>query len=254
VSVDTVVVVGGLGTYAAARDEGFVADLRAVGRRAGRVTSVCTGAEVLAATGLLDGHRATTHWASCDALAARHPDIEVVPDRIYVHDRDRWTSAGVTAALDLALALVEHDHGAELAHAVAGWLVVFVRRPGGQNQFSAQLSSDPARTPILVELQRWLPDHLDEDLSVAVLARRCGMSVRSFGRAFRAETGTSPAAAVEALRIEAARRLLETSDLTVGAVARQVGLRSPEVLHRAFRRRVGTTPAAYRDHFNRRSA
>lgn len=253
-AVDTLMVIGGVGTRAAARDERLVGALRAVGRRAGRVTSVCTGAEVLAATGLLDGHRATTHWASCDALAARHPAVEVVPDRIYVHDRDRWTSAGVTAALDLALALVEHDHGAELAHAVAGWLVVFVRRPGGQTQFSAQLSSEPARTPILVELQRWLPDHLDEDLSVAALSRRCGMSVRSFGRAFRSETGTSPAAAVEALRIEAARRLLETSDLTVGAVARQVGLRSPEVLHRAFRRRVGTTPAAYRDHFNRRTA
>lgn len=254
IEVDTLMVVGGLGTRAAARDERLVADLRTVGHRAGRVTSVCTGAEVLAATGLLDGHQATTHWASGDQLAARHPEVDVVPDRIYVHDRDRWTSAGVTAALDLALALVEHDHGAELAHAVAGWLVVFVRRPGGQTQFSAQLSSEPARTPILVELQRWLPDHLDEDLSVAALARRCGMSVRSFGRAFRAETGTSPAAAVEALRIEAARRLLETSDLTVGAVARQVGLRSPEVLHRAFRRRVGTTPAAYRQHFNRLSA
>ncbi len=253
-AVDTLLVVGGLGTRAAARDTRFVADLRAVGLRAGRVTSVCTGAEVLAATGLLDGHQATTHWASGDALGARHPEIDVVPDRIYVHDRDRWTSAGVTAALDLALALVEHDHGAELAHSVAGWLVVFVRRPGGQTQFSAQLSSEPARTPVLVDLQRWLPDHLDEDLSVAALARRCGMSVRSFGRAFRAETGASPAAAVEALRIEAARRLLETSDLTVSAVARQVGLRSPEVLHRAFRRRVGTTPAAYRDHFNRRSA
>src|SRR5690606_32490912 len=113
--VDTVTVVGGLGTRAAARDERLVADLAAVGRRARRVTSVCTGAEVLAATGLLDGHRATTHWASCDALGARHPEIEVVPDRIHVHDRDRWTSAGVTAALDLALALVEHDHGAELA-------------------------------------------------------------------------------------------------------------------------------------------
>ncbi|WP_219942807.1 GlxA family transcriptional regulator [Iamia sp. SCSIO 61187] len=254
VAVDTLVVVGGLGTRAAARDTTFVADLGAVGRRAGRVTSVCTGAEVLAATGLLDDHQATTHWASCDRLAADHPAIDVVADRIYVRDRDRWTSAGVTSALDLALALVEHDHGAELAHAVAGWLVVFVRRPGGQTQFSAQLSSAPARTPAIRELQRWLPDHLDEDLSVAALASRCAMSVRTFGRAFRAETGTSPAAAVEALRVEAARRLLETSDLTVGAVARRVGLRSPEVLHRAFRRRVGTTPAAYRAHFNRLSA
>ncbi len=247
--VDTVMVVGGLGSAAAARDARLVADLRAVARASRRITSVCTGAVVLAATGLLDGHQATTHWASCTDLARAHPEVEVLPDRIYVRDRDRWTSAGVTAALDLALALVEHDHGTELAHAVAGWLVVFVRRPGGQAQFSAQLSAAPARTPALVELQRWLPDHLDEDLSVARLAERCAMSVRTFGRAFRAETGESPAAAVETLRIEAARRLLESSDLTVAAIARQVGLRSAEVLHRAFRRRLGTTPHAYRQHF-----
>lgn len=249
VMVETLMVVGGLGSRAAAADDRLLADVAAVGQRAGRVTSVCTGAAVLAGAGLLDGHRATTHWAACDALAAAHPEVTVEPDRIYVNDRDRWTSAGVTAGIDLALALIEHDHGAELAHAVAGWLVVFVRRPGGQAQFSAQLSAGPARTPALVELQRWLPDHLDEDLSVAALAARCHMSVRSFGRAFRAETGDSPAAAVEALRVEAARRLLETTDLTVAAVARRVGLRSAEVLHRAFRRRVGTTPAAYRHHF-----
>ncbi len=249
VPVETLMVVGGLGSRAAAADRGLLTDLAAVGRRAGRVTSVCTGAAVLAAAGLLDGHRATTHWATCDDLAAAHPDLTVEPDRIYVRDRDRWTSAGVTAGIDLALALIEHDHGAELAHAVAGWLVVFVRRPGGQAQFSAQLSAGPAHTPTLVELQRWLPDHLDEDLSVAALAARCHMSVRSFGRAFRAETGEPPAAAVEALRVEAARRLLETTDLTVAAIAPRVGLRSAEVLHRAFRRRVGTTPAAYRHHF-----
>jgi transcriptional regulator GlxA family with amidase domain len=248
--VDTLMVVGGLGSHRTAGHDAFVADLRTLALGSSRVTSVCTGAIVLAATGLLAGHQATTHWASCADLARAHPAVEVLPDRIYVHDRDRWTSAGVTAALDLALALVEDDHGAELAHAVAGWLVVFVRRPGGQAQFSAQLAAAPARTPALVELQRWLPDHLDEDLSVARLAQRCAMSVRSFGRAFRAETGESPAAAVEALRIEAARRLLETSDLTVAAVARQVGLRSAEVLHRAFRRRVGTTPHAYRQHFH----
>lgn len=254
IPVETLMVIGGLGSRAAAADPGLLDDLRAVAARAGRVTSVCTGAEVLAAAGLLDGHRATTHWASSAALDRRHPAVTVEPDLIYVRDGDRWTSAGVTAALDLALALVEHDHGAELAHEVAGWLVVFVRRPGGQAQFSAQLAAAPARTPALQELQRWLPDHLDEDLSVARLAARCAMSVRTFGRAFRAETGESPAAAVEALRVESARRLLETTDLTVSAIARQVGLRSAETLHRAFRRRVGTTPAAYRQHFNQAPA
>jgi transcriptional regulator GlxA family with amidase domain len=204
---------------------------------------------VLAAAGLLDGYRATTHWASCDRLASEHPAVEVLPDRLHVHDRDRWTSAGVTAGIDLALAVVEHDHGTELAHAIAGWLVVFVRRPGGQSQFSAQLQVQAATTPALAELLAWLPDHLDEDLGVESLARRAAMSPRSFARAFRAETGTTPAAHVEALRVEAARRMLESTDLTVGAVAHRVGLRHPETLHRAFRRRVATTPQSYRDHF-----
>ena len=209
-------VVGGLGTRQAAGDEAFV------GRRRPRwppeperITSVCTGAFVLAAAGLLDGHRATTHWASCDDLAPAAPGVDVEPDRIYVRDGNRWTSAGVTAGIDLALALVEDDHGPELAHQVAGWLVVFVRRPGGQAQFSAQLQAQPARTPAIAEVQRWLPDHLDEDLD----GRRPRPPRRHEPAHLRpglpAETGTTPAAYVEALRVEAARRLLETTDLTV---------------------------------------
>ena len=138
---------------------------------------------------LLDGRRATTHWSACERLAARHPDVEVEPDRIYVRDGDVWTSAGVTAGIDLALALVEHDHGPELAHAVAGWLVVFVRRPGGQAQFSAQLLAQPARSPAIVELQRWIPDHLDGDLTVEALAARVGMSPRNLARRFKEEAG-----------------------------------------------------------------
>lgn len=219
---------------------------------ADRVTSVCTGALVLAAAGLLDGRRATTHWASCEYLAT-FPGVTVEPDRIYVRDGDRWTSAGVTAGIDLALALVDADHGAELAHQVATYLVVFARRPGGQAQFSASLRAQPARSPALADLQRWLPDHLAEDLTVERLAERAAMSPRSFARAFRAETGTTPAAHVEALRVEAARRLLETSDLTVAEIARRVGLAHAETLHRAFVRRAGTTPAAYRQHFARRA-
>lgn len=251
--VDTVQVVGGLGVDEFANDSRVLGDLRRLSARARRTTSVCTGAVALAAAGLLDGYRATTHWASCRRLAQRHPDVEVEPDQIYVHDRDRWTSAGVTAATDLALALVEDDNGPELAHAVAGWLVVFVRRPGGQAQFSAQLLADPARSPSIAAVQRWLPDHLAEDLSVARLAQRAGMSARHFARAFRAETGTTPAAFVEALRVEAARRLLETSDGTVAAIAAAVGMRHGETLHRAFQRRVGTTPNRYRQHFRRQA-
>lgn len=249
--VDTLMAVGGLGVHAAATDGGLLDDLRRLSAGARRTTSVCSGAFLLAHAGLLDGHRATTHWASCEQLADQHPDVEVHSDRIYVRDRDRWTSAGVTAGIDLALALVEDDHGPDLAHAVAAWLVVFVRRPGGQSQFSAQLQARPARREELRELQRWVPDHLGEDLSIAALARRAAMSERTFVRAWRAETGTTPAAYVEALRIEAARRLLETSDLTVAAIAADVGLGRPETLHRAVRRRLGTTPDQYRQHFAR---
>jgi transcriptional regulator GlxA family with amidase domain len=252
--VDTLVVVGGVGARGLVGDEALLDDLRRISARARRTTSVCSGAALLAAAGLLDGFQATTHWAYCADLARRHPDVDVLADRIFVHDRDRWTSAGVTAGIDLFLALVEDDAGAELAHAIAGWLVVFVRRPGGQAQFSAQLRSQPARSPAIGELQRWLPDHLDEDLSVDTLAARAGMSSRTFARTFAAETGTTPAAYVEELRIEAARRLLEGSDLTVETVAKRVGFRRPETLYRAFRRRVATTPDRYRQHFARTSA
>lgn len=253
-SVDLVAVVGGHGTRAARRHDSFLADLATVAGRAERVTSVCTGAWLLAAAGLLDGYAATTHWSSCAALAARHPDVAVQPDRIYVRDRDRWTSAGVTAGIDLFLAIVEDDHGADLAHEVARWLVVFARRPGGQSQFSAQLRAKPATTASIAELQRWVTDHLGEHLTVEVLAAQASMSPRTFARFFVRETGLTPAAYVEELRVEAAQRLLETSDLTVAVVADRVGLKHPEVLHRAFRRRVGTTPDRYRQHFSRRAS
>jgi transcriptional regulator GlxA family with amidase domain len=251
--VDTLTVVGGAGTIDALADDGFVADVARLSRRAGRTTSVCTGSFVLAAAGLLDGYAATTHWAYCDEFAA-HDAIDVRNDRIFVRDRDRWTSAGVTAGIDLFLALVEEDHGPELAHQVAAWLVVFVRRPGGQSQFSAQLRARPASTPSIAELQRWLSDHLDVDLTVDALAARAGMSPRNFARAFVRETGTTPAAYVEQLRIEATRRLLETTDHTVSAIARHVGIRHAETLHRAFRRRLGTTPELYRQHFGRQGS
>jgi transcriptional regulator GlxA family with amidase domain len=251
--IDTLAVVGGLRTAEVARNRQVVDDLTAVAQRAGRTASICSGALLLAATGLLDGHQATTHWAYGDVLARRHPAIEVLADRIFVHDGDRWSSAGVTAGIDLALALVEHDHGPELAHEIAKWLVVFVRRPGGQAQFSAQLLTQPARSTPIDAVQRWLPDHLEDDLCVEALARRAGMSPRHFARAFRDETATTPAVYVERLRIEAARRLLETSDLTVEAISRRVGMRRAETLHRAFRRRLGTTPDRYRQHFGRRA-
>lgn len=250
--IDILLVVGGAGSRAAAQDAALVADVAALSRSARQTASVCTGAFVLAAAGILAGRQATTHWAACDELASAYEDVEVVADRIYVRDGDVWTSAGVTAGIDLALAVVDADHGPELSHNVARWLVVFTRRPGGQAQFSAQLRSEPGRTPPIAELQRWMPDHLADDLTVDTLAYRSAMSPRTFARTFRSETGTTPAAYVESLRVEAARRLLETSDLTVDAIATAVGLRHGETLHRAFRRRVATTPDRYRQHFARR--
>jgi transcriptional regulator GlxA family with amidase domain len=252
--VDTLVVVGGDGTRSMRDEPRFLADLASVAQRAPRVASVCTGAWLLAAARLLDGYEATTHWAWCDALAARHPDVRVRPDRLYVHDDDRWTSAGVTSGVDLFLAIVQADRGAELSHQVAGWLVVFVHRPGGQSQFSAQLHAQRATTTSIADLQAWLADHLDEHLAVDALAARVGMSPRTFARVFRRETGTTPAAFVEELRVEAARRLLQTTDLTVATVAGRVGMKHAETLYRAFQRRLGTTPDRYRQHFRRKAS
>lgn len=248
--LDTLVVVGGTGSRTVAEDPDALTLVRDAAARSRRTTSVCTGALVLAAAGLLDGYEATTHWAWCDRLAER-PGVTVHPDRIFVRDRDRWTSAGVTAGIDLALALVEDDLGVEVAHETAGHLVVFARRPGGQAQFSVQLRAQAGRTPAMVDLLAWLPDHLGDDLAVDRLAERAAMSPRTFARTFRAEVGATPAAHVESLRIEAAKRLLCTTDLTVDAVAARVGLGQGERLHRAFGRRVGTTPTRYREHFSR---
>lgn len=248
---DTLLVVGGLGVDRFTSDTRALDDIRRISEHARRTTSVCTGSLALARAGLLDGYHATTHWASCERMRAEHPHVTVEPDRIYVHDRDRWTSAGVTAGIDVALALVEDDFGAQLAHVVAGWLVVFVRRPGGQSQFSVHMRNQPARTPAIVELQRWLPNNLDDDLSVEALAGRVGMSPRNFARVFRHEVGVTPGGLVEALRVEAAKSLLETTDLLIPVVAERVGFGRPETLHRAFVRRTGTTPGSYRQHFQR---
>jgi transcriptional regulator GlxA family with amidase domain len=252
--IDTLVVAGGRGVQAAIHDERLVAWVKAAARRSRRVTSVCTGAFLLAQTGLLDGRRATTHWASCALLATRHPGIEVEADPIFVRDGNVITSAGVTAGMDLALALVEEDLGRELALEVARWLVVFVKRPGGQAQFSAQLEAQMADRQPLRELQQWLPDHLDEDLSVPALARRASMSERNFARAFRDETGLTPATYVEAARVERARIFLDSGDLPVETIARQTGFGTVETMRRAFRRRVGVSPAGYRSRFRSEAA
>jgi transcriptional regulator GlxA family with amidase domain len=249
-AIDTLVVVGGTGTVEAAVDAALVNWIGAAATRSRRVTSVCSGAFLLAAAGLLDGKRATTHWSSCDRLAAIFPAVTVEPDPIYVRDGDVWTSAGVTAGMDLALALVEDDLGADVAREVARWLVLFVQRPGGQSQFSAQLAAQQPERDALRATTEWIIDHLAGDLSVPALARRAGMSTRNFARTFRQELGTTPASFVETARVEAARRLLESTDRSVDDIARACGFGTVETMHRTFNRTVRVTPGQYRRHFS----
>ncbi len=249
--VDTLIIAGGRGVRTAAQDESLVGWVRDTAGRARRTASVCTGAFVLAAAGLLDGRRATTHWAYCDELAHSHPEVRVDPKPIFVRDGNVWTSAGVTAGMDLALALAEDDLGPEIAHRTARQLVVFLQRPGDQAQFSSHLATPPASRKPLRELQSWVADHLGEDLRVEMLAARAAMSPRNFARAFRRETGLTPATYVEKLRVEAARRLLEHGAEPVEVVTQRTGFGTPETMRRAFARRVGVPPAQYRARFSR---
>ena len=242
-AIDTLVVVGGEGAEAAAGDAQLVEWVRRAASRSRRVTSVCSGAFVLAAAGLLDGRRATTHWAACSRLARAYPRVTVEPEPIFVEDGNVWTSAGVTAGMDLALALVEADLGREVALMTARQLVLFVQRSGGQAQFSAQLGAQLAERDPLRELQITIAEHPDGDYRVDRLASRVAMSPR------RAEVGCSPAAYVERARIEVARRMLETTGLPVDGVARAAGFGTAETMRRAFARRVGASPTEYRDRF-----
>ena len=247
--IDTLVVAGGTGVHDAVGDADLVRWLTQATRRSRRVTSVCTGAFLLAEAGMLEGRRATTHWASAGLLAERHPAVDVDPDRIFVRDEPVWTSAGVTAGIDLALALVEDDHGREAALEVARWLVVFATRPGGQSQFSAPLSAQTAERRPLREVQEWVVADPARDCTVEALAERACMSPRNFSRAFRAEAGLSPAAWVETVRVEHARRLLEAASAPVESVAAECGFGTVETMRRAFRRRLGVSPGDYRTRF-----
>ncbi len=248
-TIDTLVVAGGQGVRAAAGDERLISWLRLAARRSRRVASVCTGAFLLARAGLLDRRRATTHWAACAALRRSYPTIDVQDDPIFVRDGNVYTSAGVTAGIDLALALVEEDLSASAALGVARALVLFVRRPGGQAQFSQGLAGQAASRPGLRELQGWIVDNLAADLSVAALAERVFMSQRNFARVFTAEVGLTPAAYVEGLRLERARMLLETTDRQLEEIAQQCGFGTVETLRRTFGRRLRVSPSEYRDRF-----
>jgi transcriptional regulator GlxA family with amidase domain len=253
-AIDTLIVAGGAGARRSVSDRELLELVRRVAARSRRVASVCTGAFILAAAGLLRGRRATTHWVYCDALAEQFPELSVEREPIYVRDGNCWTSAGVTAGIDLALAMVEEDHGRELALLLARHLVVFIRRSGGQAQFSAQLAAQTAERDALRELQSFIVDHPEQSLDVPSLARRAAMSVRHFSRSFRAETGVSPAAYVERVRVETARRLLESSQGGVEQIAARAGFGTPEALRRAFARRVGVSPREYRARFGTHAA
>jgi transcriptional regulator GlxA family with amidase domain len=252
--LDTLLVAGGDGVGDAAADPEVLRHIRRIARRSRRVTSVCSGAFLLAAAGLLDGRRATTHWRHCAELAARYPAVTVDADPIFVRDGDVWTSAGVTAGMDLALALVEEDRGAEVALAIARRLVMYVQRPGGQAQFSAALRAQRADRDVLRDLQGWLPDHLDQDLAVDRLAERVAMSPRQFARSFAAEVGVTPGRYVEDLRVEAARRLLESTARGVDDIAGSCGFGTPETMRRAFLRSVRVPPSEYRRRFNKEAS
>lgn len=247
--IDTLVVSGGRDMEAAAADEKLVVNIRRLAGLSRRVTSVCSGAFLLAAAGLLDGRHATTHWAECGLLESAYPTVSVEPDSIYVQDGNVWTSAGVTAGIDLALALVADDHGRQAAAVVARRLVVYLRRSGGQTQFSALLAAQSANEQPIRDLLEWLPDHVTEDLSIPSMSARAHLSERQFSRLFKSEVGATPAEYVEAVRLETACRLLETTLTPVDQIARAAGFGTPETMNRVFRRRLNTTPGDHRHHF-----
>jgi transcriptional regulator GlxA family with amidase domain len=241
------IVPGGEGSRRPAPE--LVSWLRMHASQAERLVSVCTGAFLLAEAGLLAGRRVTTHWAYCGALAARYPDVSVEPDPIFVRDGHLATSAGVTAGIDLALALAEDDLGREAALDIARHLVVFLRRPGNQAQFSTQLASQLASREPLRDVQRWIAEHPAADLSVETLASQASLSPRQFARAFAAEVGMPPGRYVDQVRLEAARRRLEDTADGVEQTARSCGYGTPEAMRRAFVRALGVSPGEYRRRF-----
>lgn len=245
-SFDTLLVAGAPRIHELDLQADLLAWLRQIAKHSRRYGSVCSGAFLLGQAGLLNGRRATTHWAVADALASRYPEALIEPDAICLFDGKLRTAAGVTAGLDLALALVEEDLGVEIARQIAAQLVMFFKRGGGQMQFSRRGLSAPVGRSALQEVQRWVAAHPADNHSIDRLAERAGMSPRHFARLFRIETGLTPAAYVENVRIEAVRRLLERDDVALKQVAGACGFRDPDTLRRAFVRRVGTTPAEYR--------
>lgn len=248
---DTLMVAGGRGYAAAAGDGDLVRHVRRLSAGSRRTGSICTGAFVLAEAGVLDGRRATTHWAHCSELAESYPAVSVDPDAFFIRDGKVATSAGVTAGIDLALALLEDDLGPEPARAVAKFLLIFMQRPGGQSQFSTRVRGEPMRGGALRDLVDAIDADPSGDLSVPAMAGRLGMSRRHFSRVFTQQVGTSPGAYVERARVAVARRRLESTADGVDAIAAHCGFGTVETMRRAFVRETGVSPAAYRDRFRR---
>jgi transcriptional regulator GlxA family with amidase domain len=248
--VDTLVVAGGSGVLDACDDAEVVTAVARLAVGARRVVSICSGTFVLAAAGLLDGRRVTTHWARADRLASRHPEVDVDADPIWTRDGNIWTSAGVTAGIDVALALVEDDHGIEVAEQIARWLVMFLRRPGNQSQFAAPVWQRRARDAPVRRAQELIETDPSADHRLRVLARQVALSERHLLRRFTAEVGVTPARYVATARVEAARRELESGDDTVAAIAARVGFGTAESMRRTFVRDLGAAPDDYRRRFS----
>jgi transcriptional regulator GlxA family with amidase domain len=244
-AITTLIVAGGEGVEAAARSTKTLAFVRAIAKRGVRIASVCSGAYILAEAGLLDGRRATTHWRRTRHFLCSYPKVKLEPDRIFVRDGNIWSSAGITAGIDLALAMAAEDFGEEIAQKTARQLVLYHRRSGGQSQFSSLLELK-ASSGRFGSLLTWAREHLDAPLTVEDMAEQAGMSSRHFARAFIAETGTTPSKAVERLRIEVARQRVQSSGEAIERVAELTGFRDPERMRRAFIRAFGQPPQSLR--------
>lgn len=244
-AISTLIVAGGGGVNAASKCDKTLGFVRAMAKRGVRIASVCSGAFILAEAGLLDGRRATTHWQRTRQFLSQYPKVKLEPDQIFVRDGDIWSSAGITAGIDLALALVAEDFGDEIAKKAARQLVLYHRRSGGQSQFSSLLELK-APSGRFGPLLSWAREHLEAPLTVEALAEQAGMSTRHFARAFIAETGTTPSKAVERLRIEVARQRVQSSSEAIERVAETTGFRDPERMRRAFIRAFGQPPQSLR--------
>ena len=251
--IDTLFVAGGHGTTDAVKNQSLLSYVRWAAERANRVVSICTGAMILAESGLLHNRRATTHWFWCPVLAKRYPTVKVDSDALFVRDGHIWTSAGVTAGMDLSLALIEQDWGHDIALQIARYNVMYMMRPGGQAQFSAQLIAQQHENGPLSETLDFILNNICENLTVTTLATRACMSERSFARKFKEATNMTPAQYVEIARLQSARTQLEQTDDLIEVVARNVGFANPERMRRAFQRHLGISATDYRDRFQSRS-